>query len=117
MKCGAMPPTGTSEFDQFEALRLAAGAAAVAEWNRMNPPPVVTVASWFVAPYVLSKDTPPTRPVFNFARARRTGQSYSKALVDQPCDPAIASVTEGAITYMAFGPAFNPAEVTVCVKR
>lgn len=93
----------------------ALSAAAIAG---LSPPPTTPAPTgWFVAPWALSKTTPPTRPVFGFLRGRRVAQTYTTAAVGQPCNLSIATVVEGVVTYGAFGPLFSPAEVTVCARK
>jgi hypothetical protein len=92
-------------------------ALAAAALAALSPPPPPAPTGWFVAPYVLSKTTPPTRPVFGFRAGRRLAQTYVIAEVGQPCNLAVATVVEGVVTYGAFGPAFNANEVTVCARK
>lgn len=98
-------------------MQLLSAAARIGLAPPPPPPLPVPSGTWAVAPYALSKTTPPSRPVFGFRAGRRIAQTYSTAEVGQPCRPEVASVTEGAVAYMAFGPAYNPAEVTVCQRK
>jgi hypothetical protein len=93
------------------------GAARTGLLPPVPPAPPVPAGAWVVAPYALSKTTPPTRPVFGFQRGRRVAQTYSTAEVGQPCNLSVATVVEGALTYAAFGPLFSPGEVAVCVRK
>ena len=75
----------------------------------------VPTGAYIVAPNVLSKTVPQTRPVFGFVGGLRKAQIANRlAEVGQPCKPEVAQVKELANIYMAFGPAFSPKEVTLC---
>lgn len=116
-RCSAEPDPANVAGIQANELRAMAREAAAVAFPPVVVAPVPPSPAFVVAPYALSKTTPPSRPVFAFGRGRRIAQVYTLAEVGQACKPEIASVTEGTVRYMAFGPAFSPIEVTVCIPK
>jgi hypothetical protein len=76
-------------------------------------PPVPTYAHW-VRPNL----SQPTRPYYRVgADGKRSLTIAGTVNVGTDCDPNKRKIVEAVSTYMAFGPAFDPNLVTVCVPK
>lgn len=112
------PKAGSAE--ETNLARLHKVARAYAEANLAasvtlpaEPPPAPK--TYIVAANGSAK----TRQWYPFAAGARTSTTGggSVTIAGTACQPAVASVTEGAVLYAAFGPTFRADRVTVCVAQ
>lgn len=123
-----VPKIGSAEETNLARLHKAARAYADANLAAAvvlptEPPPVVVppvVVPPVVKTYVVAANgTAKTRQWYPFAAGARTSTSGggSVTIAGTACKPDVASVTEGAVLYAAFGPSFRVDRVTVCVAQ
>lgn len=93
------------------------GSIAKIEASRPAALPPVVVPPVVKTYVVAANGSAKTRQWYPFAAGARTSTAGggSVTIAGTACKPDVASVTEGAVLYAAFGPSFRADRVTACV--